>query len=160
VVVAGVLVAAVVVPAQAWAWADTALQARIVDLVATVRDQRSRVQTTETRTARTVAVPSDVLFAFDSARVGAAGVRSLRAVARSLPDRPVRVTGHTDARGGRAYNDALSLRRARAVARVLRAARPGLRIGVAGAGQRRPLASNRTGAGRARNRRVEITTAR
>jgi OOP family OmpA-OmpF porin len=62
------------------------------------------------------------------------------------------VTGHTDARGSAAYNRALSLRRARAVAAVLRAGR----VRIVAAGESRPVASNRAAAGRARNRRVEI----
>ena len=145
---------ALVVPAAATA--DEALQVRIDDLHATIRDQRTRIETTETRAERSVAVPSDVLFAFDSARLSGAGVRAVRAVAAELPAGPVLVTGHTDARGSHGYNRGLSLRRARAVARVLRAARPSMRLRVVGAGESRPVASNRRAAGRARNRRVEI----
>ena len=47
--------------------AAVGVQARIDDLVVTIRDQRTRVETTQTRSRRSVAVPSDVLFAFDSA---------------------------------------------------------------------------------------------
>jgi outer membrane protein OmpA-like peptidoglycan-associated protein len=101
-------------------------------------------------------MPSDVLFAFDSARLSRAGVRALRAVAAELPAGRATVTGHTDTRGSDRYNRALSLRRAWAVARVLRTADPSLRLRVRGAGQSRPVASNRRAAGRARNRRVEI----
>jgi outer membrane protein OmpA-like peptidoglycan-associated protein len=49
------------------------MQVRIDDLRVTIRDQRTRVETTQTRTQRSVAVPSDVLFAFDSARLTARG---------------------------------------------------------------------------------------
>jgi outer membrane protein OmpA-like peptidoglycan-associated protein len=51
------------------------VQARIDDVVVTIRDQRTRVETTQTRTQRSVAVPSDVLFAFDSARLTSEAVR-------------------------------------------------------------------------------------
>jgi OOP family OmpA-OmpF porin len=156
---AAIVLGALVAPAAAVA--QDGLQVRIDDLQVTIRDQRTQIETTETRTGRSVAVPSDVLFAFDSARLSAAGRRALHEVAADLPgDRPVRVTGHTDARGSDAYNRVLSLRRARAVARVLASAVPALRISVAGAGETRPVATNRRAEGRARNRRVEIEVRR
>jgi outer membrane protein OmpA-like peptidoglycan-associated protein len=126
------------------------VQVRIDELRATIRDQRTRVETTQTRTRRSVAVPSDVLFAFDSARLTPRGRATLLGL--ELGDGPVRVTGHTDARGSAPYNRALSLRRARAVAAVLRSGR----VRIVAAGESQPVASNRTAAGRARNRRVEI----
>jgi outer membrane protein OmpA-like peptidoglycan-associated protein len=130
--------------------AAVGVQARIDDLVVTIRDQRTHIETTQTRTQRSVAVPSDVLFAFDSTRLTARGRATLRGI--DLGDGPIRVTGHTDAHGSAAYNRALSLRRARAVAAVLRAGR----VRIVAAGESRPVASNRVAAGRARNRRVEI----
>jgi outer membrane protein OmpA-like peptidoglycan-associated protein len=101
-----------------------------------------------------------VLFAFDSARLSRDGVRALRRVVGDLPAGPVLITGHTDARGASRYNRALSLRRARAVAGVLRSAAPSLEVRVRGAGESSPVASNRQAAGRARNRRVEIVVRR
>jgi outer membrane protein OmpA-like peptidoglycan-associated protein len=50
-------------------------QARIDDVEVTIRDQRTHIETTRTRTQRSVAVPSDVLFAFDSARLTRAAAR-------------------------------------------------------------------------------------
>jgi outer membrane protein OmpA-like peptidoglycan-associated protein len=143
------LAVAAALAAPAGALAQAGLQVRIDDLQATIRDQRSRIETTESRTRRSVAVPADVLFAFDSARISPAGRAALRAL--DLGDGPVAVTGHTDARGSSAYNRALSLRRARAVAAALP-----VRARVIGAGKSHPVATNRTAAGRARNRRVEI----
>jgi OOP family OmpA-OmpF porin len=104
-------------------------------------------------------MPSDVLFAFDSARLSRAGARALRAVADDL-EGDVQVTGHTDVRGSDAYNRRLSVRRASAVARALRAAAPSLVLHVTGAGESHPAASNRTARGRARNRRVELEASR
>jgi outer membrane protein OmpA-like peptidoglycan-associated protein len=135
--------------------AGSSVQVRIDDLQATIRDQRSQIETTETRTKRSIAMPSDVLFAFDSAQLSRAGARAVRAVAADL-EGDVRVTGHTDARGSGAYNRRLSVRRASAVARALRAAAPSLALRVSSAGEAHPIASNRTEQGRARNRRVEI----
>ncbi|MFN3984777.1 MAG: OmpA family protein [Rhodocyclaceae bacterium] len=69
----------------------------------------------------------------------------------------VLVEGHTDNVGDPAYNQALSLRRADAVAREL--ATHGIaddRIARRGHGSSRPIADNRSAEGRAQNRRVAI----
>ena len=107
-------------------------------------------------------MPGDVLFAFGSARLTPRATRTLRAAERVLEDRRpgragrVVVEGHTDARGGDAFNRRLAARRARAVAVVLRTDRPGTRFVVRAYGEDRPVASNATAAGRAQNRRVEL----
>jgi outer membrane protein OmpA-like peptidoglycan-associated protein len=132
------------------------IPARIEPLRAVVRDQATRIEITETSEARAFAVPTDVLFGFDSAVLSPGGERTLRSLAPDLGDGPVTVVGHTDAKGGAAYNRRLSRRRAAAAARVLRAVAPAARFVVRGAGEREPVAPNRRGAGRARNRRVEI----
>ena len=65
------------------------------------------------------------------------------------------INGHTDNRAGDSYNIELSLLRARAVAKV--AAGVGANVKVLnGWGERKPVASNASAAGRAQNRRVEI----
>lgn len=73
----------------------------------------------------------------------------------------VRVDGHTDNRGARSYNVDLSARRARAV--VVYLVKKGIeekRLRAKGFGFDRPLASNDTPLGRAKNRRVEFTLVR
>jgi outer membrane protein OmpA-like peptidoglycan-associated protein len=68
-----------------------------------------------------------------------------------------RVEGHTDSTGTASYNEALSLRRAQAVADAL--VRGGMRrpaMRVVGMGARAPVESNRSAAGRRENRRVVI----
>jgi len=102
----------------------------------------------------------DVLFCFDChtlSRTAARIVGKSRAYARGA--RRVQVTGHTDAVGSDAYNLALSRRRTTSVRRALLAdLRPRPRAVTArGYGERRPVASNKTAAGRAKNRRVELT---
>jgi len=67
------------------------------------------------------------------------------------------VTGHTSAVGGKAFNKALSKKRAEAVAKVLvEAGVPAAAVSSEGAGPDKPLADNKTKEGQARNRRVEI----
>jgi outer membrane protein OmpA-like peptidoglycan-associated protein len=107
-------------------------------------------------------VCADVLFAFNRAAVRSAASGALRSVARSIKrryaDRRLTVEGHTDARGDEAYNRRLSLRRAESVKAWL-VGQGGLdtgRIAVKGYGEARPVGSNATGEGRARNRRVVV----
>jgi OOP family OmpA-OmpF porin len=65
--------------------------------------------------------------------------------------------GHTDWIGTDAYNQKLSVRRADAVKQYLvsKGIEPN-RIYTEGKGESQPIADNKTAAGRAKNRRVEI----
>jgi OOP family OmpA-OmpF porin len=100
-------------------------------------------------------------FANGSATVPPEGVVAVQRVARSLkayqgPFTLV-VSGHTSAVGKPAYNKALSKRRADAVARILAdAGIPAGSIQTVGTGSDNLIADDRTRAGQARNRRVEI----
>jgi outer membrane protein OmpA-like peptidoglycan-associated protein len=73
------------------------------------------------------------------------------------PSVAVRVEGHTDSIGTDSYNDALSERRARAVAHALQdRGVETARVAAVGRGKELPIASNQTPEGRQQNRRVEI----
>ena len=85
----------------------------------------------------------------------------LRDVARQLVENPqfrVQISGHTDNRGSRAANLRLSLARARTVETFLIAnGVPQTQVRAAkGFGPDVPIAPNKTAAGRAKNRRVEL----
>ena len=69
----------------------------------------------------------------------------------------ITVIGHTDSEGSESYNQALSERRAYAVAAILEQYTGNLE--VYGRGELDPVADNSTPEGRARNRRVEIEIA-
>lgn len=107
-----------------------------------------------------ITLPEGVTFDVDSSQVRQEFRRPLRRAARTLTEDPrsyVDVLGHADSTGSEAYNQGLSERRARAVAGVL--TRNGVqeaRVRARGFGESRPVASNDTASGRARNRRVEI----
>jgi outer membrane protein OmpA-like peptidoglycan-associated protein len=76
---------------------------------------------------------------------------------QSNPHARVMIEGHTDSRGSDQYNDALSERRADAVAGALM--RRGIsadRVSAVGRGKAYPVATNDTPEGRQQNRRVEI----
>jgi outer membrane protein OmpA-like peptidoglycan-associated protein len=103
------------------------------------------------------AVTSPGLFTSNSAAMSASGRRSVRRLARRLARvKFVVCTGYTDSTGSSGYNVSVALARARAVCGALHALRPRIAVRVRGAGENRPLASNRSAAGRAENRRVEL----
>jgi OmpA-OmpF porin, OOP family len=99
-------------------------------------------------------------FATGRATIEASSHDLLDEVARALAENPsvrVRVEGHTDSQGGARTNLRLSRARAAAVRRYLIA--HGIdknRIVSQGYGEEKPIADNRTAAGRAQNRRVEF----
>ena len=73
------------------------------------------------------------------------------------PAKNIKVTGHTDATGSEAYNQSLSEKRANAVKSYLTGKGiDGQRIEASGMGESAPIATNKTKAGRAENRRVEL----
>jgi len=102
----------------------------------------------------------DVLFEFDSARLRSDAIRSTKEIAsviKGYPDRRIAVEGHTDSIGTIPYNQRLSKDRARSVVNEMVAQGVSRRRMTSGGfGESDPIASNRTDAGRKRNRRVEI----
>lgn len=109
----------------------------------------------------TLDMPSAITFGFDSSALNPAFHGTLDRVASTLREYGqtiIEIAGHTDSVGTDSYNQALSVRRAQAVADYLIARGVNReRIIVVGAGETRPVASNDTEAGRAQNRRVEVT---
>lgn len=109
----------------------------------------------------TLNMPSGITFDFDKSNLRPEFYPVLDDVARTLQEfnqTIVEVAGHTDSIGSDAYNQKLSEQRADSVSSYLTSR--GLnrdRFIVVGAGETRPVASNETEAGRAQNRRVEIT---
>ena len=89
------------------------------------------------------------------------GVLAIQQVAQELMKYPgeytLVVSGHTSSTGSKAFNKALSKRRADAVAKVLAdSGIPAASIQTVGVGPDQPIADNATPEGQARNRRVEI----
>ncbi len=119
-----------------------------------------------------VSVPSDVLFAFDSASLTKSARRILAKAAPQLvkaaKGKTVQVVGHTDDQGSDSYNRSLSLRRAQAVASALGPAlrKAGITVKATGKGESQPLVPNVSKSGkpieenRRRNRRVSFVFAR
>jgi outer membrane protein OmpA-like peptidoglycan-associated protein len=99
-------------------------------------------------------------FAIDDGEPKAVHRTAIAVVARAIRAVPggtvvVVATGHTDVTGPGPHNDALSGRRAAAVAALLTAA-TGEPVDVQGRGAAEPVADNGSATGRSRNRRVDI----
>ncbi len=107
-----------------------------------------------------VTLDTDAFFDFDKATLKSEGRRKLDELANRLSGMRLEVvvaTGHTDAIGTRQYNQGLSMRRAQAVKAFLEEkGLPVDKIFSTGKGETQPAASNKTRAGRAKNRRVEV----
>jgi OOP family OmpA-OmpF porin len=111
-------------------------------------------------TSEKVSYSADAFFDFDKAVLKPAGQASLDDLVGKLKDMNLEViiaVGHTDSIGTDAYNQKLSVRRAEAVKAYLQS--KGVeanRIYTEGKGEKQPVADNKSAAGRAKNRRVEI----
>jgi outer membrane protein OmpA-like peptidoglycan-associated protein len=106
-----------------------------------------------------VTFPSGLLFDFDSDVVRSSAATNMNELARNLSkhsDQNLMIAGYTDDVGSAQYNQGLSERRAQAAARYLAGQGVSTHIATAGLGEREPVASNNTEAGRQQNRRVEI----
>lgn len=136
--------------------------APVVGLESFTAELRGAVQTLTTSEKVEVTLGSDVLFATDSADLTPDAQAALDAVAAHLSAREpgeVLVVGHTDDVASDDYNQALSERRAQAVAAAL-----GQRVDTSrfpmrteGRGEREPVANGTDEESRARNRRVTVT---
>jgi outer membrane protein OmpA-like peptidoglycan-associated protein len=105
-------------------------------------------------------LPENVTFAVDHAELKGNAKGSLNSIGDIMvqyPNTKITVQGFTDSTGSASHNQSLSERRAESVTTQL-AARgvDSTRIRTMGFGASRPIASNATVAGRAKNRRVEI----
>lgn len=110
--------------------------------------------------ASKVTYSADAFFDFDKSVLKPEGKAKLDDLAGKVKDINLEVViavGHTDSVGSVAYNQKLSVRRAEAVKAYL--VSKGIeksRVYTEGKGKSQPIADNKTAAGRAKNRRVEI----
>ncbi len=107
-----------------------------------------------------IGVASDASFGFDRSDMTSTAQSTFAKIADVLKDYDktvIHVVGHTDSVGKESYNQDLSQRRASTVSSFF--GQRGVvydRVRTEGRGEREPLASNESEAGRAKNRRVDI----
>ena len=140
----------------------TVAAAPVVDLASFTAELGGAVQTLTTSETVEATLGSDVLFAVDSADLADGARAALDAVAAHLEGREpgeVLVVGHTDDVADDAYNQALSERRAAAVAAELaqRIDTTRFELRTEGRGEAEPLVRGTDADARARNRRVTVT---
>ena len=106
-------------------------------------------------------MPGNITFDTDQSSIRPAFTDTLQSVALVLKEfnkTTIQIEGHTDSTGSDSYNQLLSERRASSVRDFL--LNQGIeprRTRATGYGERQPVASNETAAGREQNRRVELT---
>jgi outer membrane protein OmpA-like peptidoglycan-associated protein len=124
------------------------------------KDLEQVAETKRTENGIIVNMKSEILFDTGSAVLKEEAIAQIQKVGDILAkysDDRVRIEGHTDSTGTPRANEELSLRRADAVKRVLTGRGVAeAQITALGMGQARPIADNKTAAGRAANRRVEL----
>lgn len=110
-----------------------------------------------------IEVNEKIHFEFDSAEIKSESDDLLAEIAQVINAHPelvkIRIEGHTDNVGGKAYNLDLSKRRAAAVRDHLvnKGGVDASRLSTEGYGFEKPIADNSTEEGRAKNRRVAFT---
>ena len=110
--------------------------------------------------ATKVTYAADAFFDFDKSVLKPEGKAKLDDLVGKIKDINLEViiaVGHTDSIGSDSYNQKLSVRRSEAVKAYL--VTKGIeknRVYTEGKGEKQPVADNKTGEGRAKNRRVEI----
>jgi OOP family OmpA-OmpF porin len=107
-----------------------------------------------------VTFAADTFFDFDKAVLKPDGKAKMDDMVSKLKGMNLEViiaVGHTDSVGTDAYNQKLSVRRAEAVkAYLVSKGIEANRVYTEGKGEKQPVADNKSAAGRAKNRRVEI----
>jgi outer membrane protein OmpA-like peptidoglycan-associated protein len=108
-----------------------------------------------------IMILTPVYFDYNKDTIKSESFQILNDVAQTLTEHPellkVEVAGHTDSDGSDTYNEDLSQRRVESVRRYLiEKGINGDRLVAKGYGESKPIASNKTDEGKAKNRRVEL----
>lgn len=136
------------------------LDKEIKKLTTRVDELEKRLKEQDIATYGAPYILDNIQFGHNSDRLFASSYPELDKLAKKLKDNPnieIKITGHTDNEGSPRYNLRLSQKRAEAVKKYL--VSKGIdeaRIVTDGVGEKKPIASNETRRGRAKNRRIEV----
>lgn len=135
---------------------------RVLDIKSVVETDDGGERREDTNVDVTFALQAEVLFDKDSATLGAAADKRIRAIADEVRKRhatTLRVFGFTDNLGSAEHGVELSKQRANAVQRqlALDVGSSGVTYQIRGYGEDYPIADNSSEEGRRRNRRVEVS---
>lgn len=107
-----------------------------------------------------VSVTLHINFAFNSSVIPPSNYGDVTKLTRVMNENPpahAMIVGHTDYTGTDEYNQKLSERRSKALAdKLIANGIDAKRISASGKGEKEPIATNATSAGRAQNRRIEV----
>jgi outer membrane protein OmpA-like peptidoglycan-associated protein len=134
---------------------------KLQDFSRVVAENRKQLGVEESEKEIHVKLGSEVLFdtgKFDIKSEAAAALKQLADLLGSYPGYPIVIEGHTDNVGSKAINEKIGMERAEAVKRYLYEQHmiPLHKMNVISYGSEKPVAPNKTKAGRAQNRRVVI----
>ncbi|WP_133912651.1 OmpA family protein [Streptomyces sp. NBC_00582] len=140
----------------------TLAEPKVLDIKQVVEDESGDERREDTNADVTFALQAEVLFAKDSAKLGADAKARIAVIADEIKKQNtqlVRVFGFTDNLGSSSHGDVLSKQRADAVQAELAGDLndPAITFEVRGYGEQYPIADNATEEGRKKNRRVEVT---
>lgn len=135
---------------------------RIENLTSISDDLNGNQSVDQSGNGEAIRLNTDVLFALNKSKLSSKAKGILKDVAQKIDQAEsttIKVDGYTDNSGNDAINNPLSKRRAQAVADELKklVTRSGVTYQTAGHGSADPVASNKSAAGRQKNRRVTVT---
>lgn len=122
------------------------------------KDLQAIAETRRTDEGLVTKLKSDILFDSGKAQLKkTTDISQMGAILKKYPEDVLTVKGYTDSTGSVKINNPLSEQRAEAVkSQLVAAGVPASAISTVGMGDAAPIGDNKTAAGRAENRRVEI----
>ncbi|MFF4501617.1 OmpA family protein [Streptomyces sp. NPDC001401] len=138
------------------------LDSPVLDISQITEDAGGHERREDTNPDEKLTVQADVLFSKDSAHLSGKAKARITAMAQEIKMQNatrVRICGFTDSLGSSAHGALLSKQRAAAVRDVLGGELndTAITFDTRGYGEKHPIASNATEAGRTKNRRVEVS---
>ena len=146
---------------EEWVPQKSVADVEYVEEVAALDDASNNVTSNSAQKIVDVDLPANLKFEYKSTKLTDQSTHVVSKVAAFLlanPDQTLSIEGHTDSAAKYSYNIKLSLQRADSVKAIFmdKFGVPAKQLQAIGWGEEKPIASNDTEQGRAKNRRVEL----